>query len=67
MNIKSNAEYLKDKYPKQEIYKYIDEFDNSIEYWSIINGEGVKFNWDCMTWARSCLTAFWVTDTCIKL
>lgn len=64
--IKSNAEYLKDKYPDFDIYKYTDEFDGSIDYWSILHGEAIKFNWDCMTWMKSCLTEYWVTESCVK-
>ncbi|AFU62269.1 hypothetical protein AVV48_gp20 [Acinetobacter phage phiAC-1] len=65
--VMSNAEYLKDKYPDFDIYKYVDEFDGSTEYWSILNGEGIKFDWNLMGWVKSCLTAFWVTDTCVKV
>ncbi len=67
MEVKSNAAYLKDKYPNFDIYKYTDEFDGSIEYWSAVNGEAIKFNWDCMTWMRSCLTEYWVTESCVKV
>lgn len=67
IKIKSNPEYLKDKYPDFDIYLFKDDFDGSIEYWSILNNEAIKFDWECMTWARGCLTALWVTDSCTKV
>lgn len=67
MEVESNEEYLKRKYPDFEIFKYTDDFDGSIEYWSHLNGEAIKFNWDCMTWTRSCLSEFWLTETCVRM
>lgn len=67
MEIEGNAEYLKRKYPDFEIFKYTDDFDGSIEYWSHLHGEAIKFNWDCMTWMKSCLSEFWVTETCVRV
>lgn len=67
MKVKSNVEYLKDKYPDFDIYKYTDDFDGSIEYWSILNGEGIRFDFGVMSWVRSCLTDYWVTESCVKM
>lgn len=65
MEIKGNTEYLKEKFPNMDIYKFTDEYDGSFDYFSTLHGEAIRFDWDCMTWVKTCLTSYWVQESCI--